>query len=301
MQSIVFSGPVNAMQVGPMATLPGAQRSFVVCEGRVIPGQQTCAQIGNGLMSGGQMLPSLLQKARINPTTAGDVFLAAFSAGGSLVKQVLLQAADRANIKGVVLHDATYSSWNGGSTPAPIAPDGFVLWALDCLAGSKLFLATASATVNTPHGAAGPSLPSGSQTLAAIKTAIEQRSGVTLTDPRASSTSGFGALGALADLPVQPVNLWTYGGVILMDYGTLLSHRDHANKLASPVWQDIVTPWADAQGGLAYDINTPQQYQVMPPSNPQQGPGDVGLATKVTGAALGLLVGYLAMRQVRGR
>jgi peptidoglycan hydrolase-like protein with peptidoglycan-binding domain len=139
--TVLWCGPVNLTQV-PGATVPGAFARALPC---TADGSPSCSQIADSWKDAdGRRLPRLLQKVGRDEGAVGDLFLGAFSAGGSVIKRLLLHEADRAPIRAVLLADATYTDW--ASPGNPLAPEGFVLFCLDALHGGKLFVATASAS-----------------------------------------------------------------------------------------------------------------------------------------------------------
>ena len=80
--TVLWFGPVNLTQV-PGATVPGAYARAMPC---VADGSPSCGQIADSWLDGaGRRLPRLLQKVGRDEGTAGDLFLGAFSAGGSAV------------------------------------------------------------------------------------------------------------------------------------------------------------------------------------------------------------------------
>lgn len=270
MTAVAWLGPVSpALQV-PDATLPGIAARAVTCKG---DGSPSCAQIAESWTDGsGRKLPNALRQLGLTEADL-PLYLGAFSAGGSAVKRLLLDSRDRAPVSAVHLADATYTDWAKPGQPLP--PEGFVRFALDALAGNKLFVATAS---SSPNG----SLPSGSQTLASMKAEIELRSGAPLVEG-----------GTLPGLPVQPERLWRSPGgtVILADYAGRISHGDHANKLAGPVWVHLVQPFA-AGGVLPPSPNGGGAPPAPPP--PVVGSPDGGLGGVVAAALAGFVAGYLA-------
>jgi len=218
--TVLWFGPVNLAQVKG-ATVPGARARAVICTGN---GSPSCGQMADALEDGdGLRLPALLQREGLDEASLGELVYGAFSAGGSAVKRLLMHEEDRARVRAVLLADATYTDW--AAPGAPLAPEGFVRFCIDALDGDKLFVATASSAPNK-------SLPSGRETLSAIRKEVETRSGMT-----------FGPYELPARICPRPVRAFRLGNVILADYGAKMLHAAHATALAAPIWQEILVPW----------------------------------------------------------
>lgn len=248
MSRIVFwTGPVNLAQAGAGATVPGASRLNIPCTGDGSDGGPTC---GTRADSWGT-LPG---------TQPGDeLFLGAFSAGGSGLKRFLLHPEARAQTRALMLADATYTDW--ASPGKPLAPEGFVLFGLDALAGDKMFVATCSASPNK-------NMPNGSQTLESIRLEIERRSGRTFTEVDPSSLG----------VSPPPVRAWRLGNNILFaDYQMTVPHGGQVG-IASQYWQNVLTPWLD---GVRPGAPAPENIAML----------ERGVAA-VAGVALGFAVGW---------
>jgi len=215
----------------PLATA-GGDRTFMTCTG---DGNPTCGQQADALVDAdGRHLPNLLARLGLPPDD--EVAAACFSAGGS---------------------------------GAP--PEGFVLYGLDCLAGDRLFVATASGAPNKQY-------PSGIQTLRAIEDEIAARSGVSFEEG-----------GELPGLP-PPERLARAGGIIFCYYPQF-GHGEQATKLGGPVWQNVIEPW------LAGDRSAvPGVIDQGSEGDPSGADALVLLAASVAGAA----AGYAAVRLWRG-
>lgn len=219
--AVVWLGPAARAQVTG-AELAGVPVVHLPCTG---DGSPSCSQIADSYLDGdGRRLPGLRRALRL---PEGPLVLAAFSAGGHIVRRVLADARDRAELAGVVLADATYTTeWTDQAQGRAAPIRSFVDYALEALGGGRLFVATASSAPNKHH-------PTGAQTLAAI--ARELGSDV--------STE----LGALSGLPA-PEHAWRGGGVHLFDYGARFGHAAHATELAPKVWGALVRPWFEGVG-----------------------------------------------------
>jgi hypothetical protein len=118
----------------------------------------------------------------------------------------------------------------------------------------------------------------------------------------------------------QPVAAWQLGNCILADYGTRLTHPQHATRLASQVWSQLVTPWTSSPQSCftvaAVQPTTPTNgLGAMLAGAPQvctlwgrwpKGaaiPPPVGLSSteRLVAAGLGVLAGYGALRFARQR
>ncbi len=209
---VLWTGPVNLMQV-PGATVPGAVILNVQCTG---DGTPNCAQMVD-VNASGRSLWSVVKDLKPDD----EVFIGAFSAGGSVAKRVVLSPEDIAQTRAVMLADATYTSWASSGVPLP--PEGFVLFGLAAITGPHFFVATSSSFPNKD-------LPSGSQTLDAIRKEIERRSGQTFEPITVPGISP------------QPVSAWKLGNNVFLDYQTTIPHADHA-KMAPQLWQSVLQPW----------------------------------------------------------
>ncbi|WP_438026360.1 hypothetical protein [Sorangium sp. So ce233] len=214
--AVAWLGPVSAAQVAG-AELAGVPVVHRTCTG---DGSPSCSQIADGWLDGeGRRLPGCRRALRL---PAGPLVLAAFSAGGHIVKRLLANPRDRAEVAAVVLADATYTTEWTDRAQALAAPIGSLVdYAAEAAGGARLFVATASSAPNKQH-------PTGAQTLAAV--ARELGSRVRVEE------------GALAGLPA-PERRWKGGGVHLLDYGARYSHAGHATELAPKVWAALVRPW----------------------------------------------------------
>ncbi len=218
--SVLWTGPVSPQQVSGTG-LAGVPSFFLPCKGNSSP---TCRQLAAGWRSEGRVLPRLRQELGLPP---GRVFVAAFSAGGSAVKELLEHPADRAELAGVHLADATYTTdLDAQGRPLPIGV--FATFGRDVLArGDQLFVVTASSNPNPSTERPGVVNPSAAATLAATRAAIA-------SDARWSRRPPKG-------LP-PPGASWSRGRVLLLDYGSSVSHQEHATQLARDVWRLVVTP-----------------------------------------------------------
>ena len=232
-------------------------------------GNPTCGQQADALVDAdGRHLPNLLARLGLPPDD--EVAAACFSAGGSAWKRILMSRQDRQQTRVLHLADGAYTATSlPGGAPEP--PEGFVLYGLDCLAGDRLFVATASGAPNKQY-------PSGIQTLRAIEDEIAARSGVSFEEG-----------GELPGLP-PPERLARAGGIIFCYYPQF-GHGEQATKLGGPVWQNVIEPW------LAGDRSAvPGVIDQGSEGDPSGADALVLLAASVAGAA----AGYAAVRLWRG-
>lgn len=264
---VVWTGPVYSAQV-PGATVPGAKELFLGCRGDVAPPHPHCPAIGNQLMGSPS---SLYQRAGL-PAKPDELVLAAFSAGGSVLKRLLSMPAYRRDTTAVALFDATYiASWASKGVAPPIG--GFVAYAAE-VAGSgdgKMFVATASPMPNK-------NWPTGVQTLQAIRKAVEERTGRQFV----RRADFFGVTPA-------PAEVFQLGNVIFAEYPAKPLGHGHTS-IAGQVFEKIINPWLARR---APSVHPPGQ---PPPAMPVPAPESVSQAVSV---ALGVAIGYLLVRALR--
>ncbi|AUX28139.1 MULTISPECIES: hypothetical protein [Sorangium] len=214
--AVAWLGPVSAAQVSS-AELAGVPVVHRTCTG---DGSPSCSQIADSWLDGdGRRLPGCRRALGL---PAGPLVLAAFSAGGHIVKRLLADPRDRAEVAAVVLADATYTTEWTDRAQALAAPIGSLVdYAAEAAGGGRLFVASASSAPNKQH-------PTGAQTLAAVARELGSRV--------------HAEEGTLAGLPA-PERCWEGGGVHLLDYGARYSHAAHATELAPKVWAALVRPW----------------------------------------------------------
>lgn len=208
MSTTLWTGPVNGQQTGDLRW-PGTDVGrYLTCTG---DGAPSCGQIAEANRDAqGRILPGLLRRMKV---VDGDVYGAAFSAGGHVWRRVLASPADRAALRGLMLCDATYTTDRGPDKQAlPI--DAFVAYAREAHADGRPFVATASDWPNKDH-------PTGAETLWAIVDELA-RGGATLTDARELFPAG-----------AQRAVRW--GSVAMADYGLQYRHDEHPSRLAGEV------------------------------------------------------------------
>jgi len=272
MDLVVWAGPVAEFQV-PGATVPGVERRFIPCVGDKTP---NCPAIAEGWTDAeGRRLPRMLEQLGYREDQIDNLYLGAFSAGGSVWKRLLMHPDDRAKVRAVMLADATYSS------PSIQPIEGFVRYGVDALNGDKMFVATASASPNKNYG-------TGEQVLDATRQEIERRAGVSFTE------------GGQVPIDKQPDRLYTYGdNIVFADYGWQGGGHGLHPKIAPQYWQNVLQPW------LAAGPSSPPPgpgpggpLPTVPPSAEPSG-GLVSLAMFGAGMVLGWAVVSLVERGAR--
>lgn len=278
---VVWTGPVAEFQV-PGATLPGARTVFIGCCGDLTPPCQppTCPDIGNAVMGS----PSaLFGRVGVPEQNVGELFLAGFSAGGSILKRVLENQSYRVRVTAVHAADATYTStWIDAAQRIPPHVEGYVLYGVDVAQGpgDKLFVATASPAPNKNWA-------TGVENLGAIRREIERRTG-----------RGFVERSNFFGITPEPERVYQLGNVILAEYPMRPLGHGHTT-IAGQVWQKIIQPWlAKGKGPVAESGGLPGQPPVtLPPPGP---PGGIGIGE----IALGLVAlagGYFIVRKLMER
>lgn len=283
---VVWTGPVAQFQVQG-ATVPGARELFIGCCGDLTPPCKppTCPTVGEAVRSSPALL---LSRAGMTAQELGDLFLGAFSAGGSILKRVLENPDYRAVTTAVLLSDATYtSSWIGNPADRlPPAIEGYVRYATDVALGpgDKLFVATASPSPNKTWA-------TGVENLAAIRREVEARTGYT-----------FEPIGDFYGVDPQPECAFKLGNVIFAEYPMKPLGHGHT-AIAPQVWQKILHPWLlkgkgpiESATGIAEPPPPPGKQQQKPPS-PSNGIGIEHVLIVLASAA----AGYLVADRVMGR
>lgn len=247
---VVWTGPVADFQV-PGATVPGARELFIGCCGDLTPPCKppTCPTIGEQVRGDPGRLA---ERAGMAPENVSDLFLGAFSAGGSILKRCLTNPAYRRAATAVMLSDATYTaSWVDPGARIPPAVEGYVQYGVDVVngPGDKLFVATASPAPNK-HWATGV------ENLAAIRREIEKRTGKV-----------FEPLDHFYGVTPGPERAFKLGNVIFGEYPLKPLGHNHP-AIAPQKWQKILQPWlhkgkgpVDSAGGID------DEPDVRPPEN----------------------------------
>jgi hypothetical protein len=270
---VIWTGPVALYQV-PGATLPGARDVNIGCFGDRSP---HCPTLAEGWRdASGRMLPNLLAAHGLDEQAAGIVAIGAFSAGGSLVKRLLMDETDRHRISIVHLADASYtSSWEDAADRIPPPIEGFVRYGLDAIDGPHLLVATASPIANKNWA-------SGVENLQRLRADLERLSGQRFEPVE-------------LDTNPMPVAAYKLGNVILAEYGREPLGHNHT-AIAGQIWQSVIIPWAQARGGAP----SPPPSE-PPPSEPPPPPSPMGTLARALVTIGSALAGYGFARLVAGR
>jgi hypothetical protein len=228
---VIWLGPVSREQRAG-ATVRDAVEHFVPCVGAECRAR-----------SEGRGLSSLLSELGVGDDD--EVTLAAFSAGGSAIKQYLAAPQDRARVRAVLLADATYELRGSDGRPSP-SPALVALVTEAAASGRQFVLMTASGAANVYQGA---SQPSGAETLERI-----------VADAEASGQSF--ELDAPAGIDLHPRKRWGVGGnVHLLDFGDQFRHEEHATLLAPRLWPALYQPWRDGAGAAELKEPEPERAE----------------------------------------
>lgn len=235
---VIWTGPVAEFQV-PDATIEGAERHFVGCRGD-LGDHPHCPTIGQQLKGSPS---SLYNRFKVPEEEVGDLILGAFSAGGSILKNLWVNPDYRAATTAAYLSDAIWTAaWADPSSRVPPPDEGFVAYAVDVAngPGDKLLIATTS-----PHP--NREFATGHENLDSVKAEIERRTGRKFMR-RSSMPGGIE--------PPASAEVWQLGNVIFAKYPEEPLGHGHT-KIAGDVFGGIIQPWLakgkgpiDSPGGL---------------------------------------------------
>lgn len=245
---VIWSGPVYSQQVVG-GGLPTGRMGFIPCRGDRGP-HPHCPSIGDRMR--GSSPQALAREAGVELDPGDELYLAGFSAGGSLIKRLLEEPAWRDEVVGVHLADATYTSqWVDRASRVPPPIEGFVRYAEDVVArgGDKLFVMTASPVPNGQWA-------SGVENLYAIMEEVERRTGRSFVQ----RSDFFG-------ISPAPEAVYQLGNVIVAPYPMAPLGHGH-NALASEVWSKIFYPWQQQGKGLLNGSSQPSTPLPSTPSEP---------------------------------
>lgn len=208
--------------------MPGAKEKFFGCHGAY----QTpiCSDIAWSFHDAdGRSLPTMASRSGVPADELADVFLGAFSAGGKVVRRLLLDPRDRARIRAVLLSDATYASWRDKAARIPLVQDQLVRFGAELSSGTsgQLFVATASPS---PNG----SMPTGVEVLQQLRKEIEEATGLS-----------FERIESFYGIDPAPDNAYKLGDVIFAEYPMEPLGHKHTD-IAPQLWQRILHPWLEA-------------------------------------------------------
>lgn len=214
---------------------------------------------------------SLLRRYGLEANVWRTQTIASFSAGHGLVEPLLRESPLAWDC--VYLADSYY-------TGAPAVKPGMAAFAERAVQGKALFIATCSASGNAQTRACNECIAP-----------LIKRLDLKLTE-------------VVWPGPVQPEKVWTRGKACIADFGSRVSHGDHAKVIAPPVMQAWVSPTMAAApvaitvfGNRSHALSDSQPA----PWEPQRKPGSllpwyVWASAGVVGV-LGLIgAGYLGLR-----
>ena len=223
-----WTGPVS-YDLTAGAVVPGTTHKVIECSGKTkLP---YCKDVSASMLAGSRRLPSLLSKLGVDDSE--PIVLAAFSAGGRFVREILASPDDRAMVRAVMLADATYSDGRDALGRPTVSPDwvSFGAYCADPRNGT-LFVATSSPSAN--YGK-----PTGVETLAEIQREVEERVG-----------QPFAELDGFYGISPSPDSAWRLGNVVFARYPMQpLAHGGHV-ALAAQTFSQILVPWLEGGGAL---------------------------------------------------
>lgn len=225
---LVWAGPIVKYQA-PDAAIVGAKELWLGCRGDVTVKYPHCPKIGEALMGSPSLL---LAKAGIPSSKLRDLYLSAFSAGGSVQKRLLQNSDYRKIITSVTLFDASYTAqWRNKAQRIPPPITGYVDYAVDVIEGpgDKLFVATASPSPNGQWA-------TGVENLQAVRREVESRTGLKFQE-----IDFFG-------VEPGPEHAYRLGNVIFAEYPMKPLGHNHP-KISGQVYAKIVQPWLDKGKG----------------------------------------------------
>lgn len=245
---VVWTGPVARAQV-PGATVPDAAELFLPCRGDQGP-HPYCPTLGVELRGD---VRALLLRAHMPESELGELFLSAYSAGGSVLKRLLENPGYVTRTTAVTLFDATYTTtWDDPKRRIPPPIEGFAAYGVHVAEGpgDQLFIATASPSPNQ-------SWATGIENLAAVRRAIEQQTG-----------KKFTLLEHFFGIEPAPAHVYKLGNVLFVEYSMQPLGHNHTT-IAPAVYQQIVVPWLDKGKGL---LGGPEGLPEKPPDSSGRSP-----------------------------
>lgn len=243
-----WTGPANLSQVGANAVIPGTEAAAIPCVGAY--DTPLCRDLAWSWRDAqGRRLPGLFARLGLDEGV-GDVFLCAFSAGGSLVRALASHPTDREMIRLTYFADATYSDGWAGDRPI-LTPELLELAEATISSPRRLMVCTAGESPN--YGK-----PSAAQVLDELRRVLEEKYGAFDPEP------------VLDRLEPAPVWAARKGNLVLARYGLQpLAHAGHATELAGRVIPALVVPWYQAGMGLPTSgVGTPTVPPGTPPAPP---------------------------------
>ena len=229
-----WTGPVSyAMTEG--AVVPGTVHKVIECSGATkLP---YCKDVSASMLAGSRRLPTLLSKLGVDGSP--PIILAAFSAGGRFVRELITSPEDRLLVKAVMLADATYSDGLdvGGR---PTVNQDWVSFGAYCADTSNGTLWVATAGPNANYGK-----PTGLETLTELQRQVQERVG-----------RPFEALDGFYGVSPAPMAAYRLGNVIFAGYSLEPLHHGGHVGLAAETFSKILVPWLEAGGILPEDVTS---------------------------------------------
>jgi hypothetical protein len=172
----------------------------------------------------------LIRMAHLEPSAVKSVGIGGFSAFHGLANELLKEPESRKRINVVYLADACF----GGTAPKE-PKQGYFAYATEAFKRNKLMIATTSGQAGVPvtYTYEGRTVTHGSghdcvrQLYEAVQSAV----------PRTER---------VPELPLglpEPVRAVQAGNFIWLDYGTRISHAEHATKIMAPMLQHYAVGW----------------------------------------------------------
>jgi hypothetical protein len=229
-----WTGPVSYAMTAS-AVVPGTTHKVIECSGATkLP---YCKDVSASMLAGSRRLPSLL--AKLDVDSADPIVLAAFSAGGRFVRELVSSPEDRLMVRAVMLSDATYSDGRDAEGRPTVSAD-WVSFGEFCAdeRNGRLWVATASPSPN--YGK-----PTGVETLTELLRRIQERVG-----------RPFQPVDGFYGVSPAPLAAWRLGNVVFAGYPMEpLGHGGHV-ELARETFSKILVPWLE-RGGVLPETGEP--------------------------------------------
>jgi hypothetical protein len=227
-----WTGPVSYDQTAG-AVVPGTVHKVIECSGATkLP---YCKDVSASMLASSRRLPALLTKLDVDGTD--PIVLAAFSAGGRFVRELITSPEDRLMVRAVMLADATYSDGRDAQGHPTVSSD-WVSFGAHCADPNNGTLWVATAGPNANYGK-----PTGLETLTELQRQVEERVGRPFTP-----VDGFYGVSP------APMAAYRLGNVVFAGYPLEPLHHGGHVGLASETFSKILVPWLEAGGILPEDI-----------------------------------------------
>jgi hypothetical protein len=223
-----WTGPVS-YELTAGAVVPGTTHKVIECSGATkLP---YCKDVSASMLQGSRRLPSLLTKLGVDE--GEPIILAAFSAGGRFVRELVTSPEDRAMVRAVMLADATYSD-GLDAQGRPTVNQDWVSFGAYCADPGNGTLWVATAGPNANYGK-----PTGTETLSELLRQVQERVG----RPFEPVEGFYGVLPA-------PLAAWRLGNVVFAGYPLEPLHHGGHVDLARETFSKILVPWLQGGGIL---------------------------------------------------